>query len=274
MAQKIWTGSIGFGLVNIPVSVLPGESREELDFTLLDERDMSPIGYRKVSKRTGKEVPRNRIVRGFEYAKGRYVLVTDADLRRASPERTRRIDILAFTDHSEVDPRYYDRPYYLEPAAGGEKGYALFREALQRTGKIAIATVVMRTRQYLAAVIARDSVLVLDLLRYPSELRDPGKLALPSENLKRLGISGKEVGMAERLVDEMAAPWDPSKYRDEYQDELMSFIKKRAKTGEVEEVEEPPKPKKGEVIDIMDLLKRSVDRAGDGRARHRRRKAG
>ncbi len=275
MPQMIWKGHISFGLVSIPVALYPAEIREDMDFTLLDEKDMSPIGYRKINKRTGEEVPRERITRGFEYADGHYVIVSDEELRRANPERTQRIDILYFADPAEIDPRYYDRPYYLEPVAKNEKGYALLREALHKTGKVAIASVVIRTRQYVAAVIAEESVIVLNLLRYASELRDPARLHLPGKNFKALGISEKEVRMAEQLVDEMAEPWDPTKHKDEYREELMEFIRKRAKAGEIEEIAEPeePRKKRAEIIDIMTLLKRSVEKAGKGRPRARGRQS-
>lgn len=275
MPQMIWKGHISFGLVSIPVALYPAESREDMDFTLLDEKDMSPIGYRKINKRTGEEVPRERITRGFEYEEGHYVIVSDEELQRANPERTQRIDILYFADPAEIDPRYYDRPYYLEPVTKHEKGYALLREALRKTGKVAIASVVIRTRQYVAAVIAEESVIVLDLLRYASELRDPARLHLPTKNLKALGISEKEVRMAEQLVDEMAEPWDPTKHKDEYREELMAYIRKRAKAGKIEEIAGPeaPRKKRAEIIDIMTLLKRSVEKAGKGRSRARGRQS-
>jgi DNA end-binding protein Ku len=272
----IWNGHITFGLVSIPVALYPAESRDDLDFTLLDKADMSPIGYRKVNKATGEEVPRERITRGFETQKGRYVIVSDEDLRRASPERTQQIAIMSFVDPAEIDPRYYDRPYYLEAMPKQEKGYALLRETLRESGKMAIATVVIHTRQHLAALTALDSVLVLDLLRYPAELRDPSRLNLPGKSLKALGISEKELKMAERLVEQMVEPWDPSKYRDEYREELTAFIRKRAKAGKIEEpeVEEPVARKTGaKVIDIMSLLKRSVEKAEGGRPRARGRRS-
>jgi DNA end-binding protein Ku len=275
MAQTIWNGHITFGLVSIPVALHPAESRDELDFTLLDKKDMSPIGYRKVNKATGEEVPRERITRGLEVAKGRYVIVSDADLRRASPERTRQIEIMSFVDPAEVEPKYFDRPYYLEPVPKQEKGYALLRETLRKSGKMAIATVVIHTRQHLAALVAEDEVLVLDLLRYPQELRDPSRLNLPAQSVKALGITDKESKMAERLVEQMVEPWDPAKYRDEYRDELTTFIRKRAKAGKIEEPEiEEPAPRKGaKVIDIMSLLKQSVEKAEKGRPRARGRKS-
>jgi DNA end-binding protein Ku len=275
--SKLWTGSISFGLVNIPVSLVTAEQRDELDFTLLDKRDSSPIGYQKISKRTGKPVPGDRIVRGVEHTNGRYVIVSDADLRRASPERTQRIDVLAFVEATAIPPLYFDRPYYLEPARGGERGYALFREALRRTGKVAVASVVVKTRQHLAAVLVHDRVLVLDVLRYASELRDPAKLRVPGTNLKALRIPDRELKMAERLVAEMTDDWDPTKYHDEYRDELLAFIKKRGRAGQLagapETREEPATPKRADIIDIAELLKRSLAKTGGDRRRPRRRKS-
>ncbi len=274
MPRGIWKGHISFGLVNIPVMLHPAESREELDLDLLDKRDFSPIGYRKVNKKTGREVPKEEIVRGFKYD-SKYVVVTDQDLKRASPERTQRVDILSFTDAHEIDLRFYDRPYYLEPAAKQGKPYALLREALKKSGKVGIATVVIRTRQHLAALVPLDEVLVLNTLRYADELRNPDALDLPGGGSKALGISENERKMAERLIDEMVEPWNPERYKDEYDKELLAYIKKKAARGETEEIEEPvaPRPQRGEVIDIMSLLKKSVDRAGGSKKRARRKTA-
>jgi DNA end-binding protein Ku len=275
--STIWTGSISFGLVNIPVSLVTAEQRDDLDFTLLDKRDSSPIGYQKISKRTGKPVPGDRIVRGVEQTNGRYVVVSDTDLRRASPERTQRIDILAFVEATAIPPLYFDRPYYLEPARGGERGYALFREALRRSGKLAVASVVVKTRQHLAAVLVYDRVLVLDVLRYASELRDPAKLRVPGTMLKALRISDRELKMAERLVAEMTEDWDPKKYHDEYRDELLAFIKKRGRAGQLNSApateEKRATRKRADVIDIAELLKRSLAKTGEDRRRPRRRKS-
>jgi DNA end-binding protein Ku len=271
MASTLWTGSISFGLVTIPVSLVTAEEREELDFTLLDRRDDSPIGYQKISKRTGKPVPAERIVRGFPYQDGRYVVVSDADLRRASPERTQRIDVVSFVEAGEIDPIYFDRPYYLEPARGGERGYALFREALRRSGRVAVATVVVKTRQHLAAILVQDRVLVLDLLRYASELRDPSRLRAPGPGLK--GISEREIKMAERLIADMTEPWKPERFRDEYRDELLAFIRKRGRAGklaaapEAEAEQEPAHRPRADVIDIADLLRKSLAKGSRGRSK-------
>ena len=273
MPSKIWTGSISFGLVNIPVSLVTAEQRDDVDFTLLDKRDSSPIGYQKISKRTGKPVPGDRIVRGVEQANGRYVVVSDTDLRRASPERTQRIDVLGFVETTGIPPIYFDRPYYLEPARGGERGDALFREALRRSGKVAVASVVVKTRQHLAAVVVHDRVLVLDVLRYASELRDPAKLRVPGT----AKIPDRELKMAERLIAEMTEGWDPAQYHDEYRDELLAFIKKRSRSGKLvtaPEAEEEPAPRKrADIIDIAELLKQSLAKTGEDRRRPRRRKS-
>jgi DNA end-binding protein Ku len=280
MASTLWTGSISFGLVTIPVSLVTAEVREELDFTLLDRRDDSPIGYQKISKRTGKPVPADQIVRGFEYRGGRYVVVSDADLRRASPERTQRIDVVSFVEAGEIPPIYFDRPYYLEPARGGERGYALFREVLRRSGRVAVATVVVKTRQHLAAILVQDRALVLDLLRYASELRDPSRLRVPGPGLK--AISEREIKMAERLIADMSEPWKPGRYRDEYRDELLAFIRKRGRTGQLASAPEaePARRPRADVIDIADLLRKSLAGKGargpskpsEAPRRHRRRK--
>jgi DNA end-binding protein Ku len=277
MPSKLWTGSISFGLVNIPVSLVTAEQRDEPDFTLLDKRDGSPIGYQKINKHTGKPVPVDRIVRGVEHSSGRYVIVSDADLRRASPERTQRIDVLAFVEAGAIPPMHFDRPYYLEPARGGDRGYALFREALRRSGKVAVASVVVKTRQHLAAIQIHDRVLVLDLLRYASELRDPSRLRVPGDSLKALRISERELKMAERLVAEMTEDWAPEKYHDEYREELLAFIRKRGRAGRLaaaaETPEEPAPRKRAHVIDIAELLKRSLAKSGEERRRPRRRKS-
>ena len=268
MARMIWKGNISFGLVSIPVALLPAEQREDLDFTLLDDRDLSPIGYRKVNKGTGREVPAGHITRGYEYAKGRYVVVDDADLKRASPERTQTIDILSIADPSEIDLRFYDRPYYLEPIARSDKAYALLRDALARRHKVAIASVVIRTRQHLAVLYPLGDILVLNVLRYASELRDPRKVAAPAGG-KGHAASARELQMAEALIDDMVEPWSPGKYRDEYEDELLAFIRRRARKGagraEEPAEEAPPKKAKGEVIDMMELLKRSLKKKGGKR---------
>jgi len=197
MPRAIWKGSITFGLVNIPVGLYSAETRDEIHFKMLDKKTMSPIHYKRVSEDSGKEVDWNDIVRGYEFSPGKYVVMSDEDLKRAAPEATQTIDIVDFVDLDEISPLYFDKPYYLGPDKKGTKAYALLREVLRRTNKVGIAKVVIRTRQYLSAVVARGDVLTLELLRYAHELRDPGELDVPSG---KQGVSDRELEMAERLV--------------------------------------------------------------------------
>jgi DNA end-binding protein Ku len=273
MAATIWTGAVSFGLVNIPVTVRPAEARKELSFTMLDRRDMGRIGYRKVNKATGEEVPGTEIVKAYEYDDDRFVVVEEADLKRASPEKTQRIEIEAFVDLREIDPAFFEKPYYLEPTAKSDKAYALLREAMARTGKAGIASVVIKARQYVAAVVPRGEVLLLELLRYGSELRDPADLHLPAKEPKKLKISEAELKTAERLIGDLAGHWDPSRYKDEYRAELLAFIEKKAKAGKTEAAAPEPKAARLEPpTDIMALLKKSVAQAeaaaGKGRGRY------
>lgn len=265
---QIWSGTVSFGLVNIPVTLQPAERARELHFTMLDKRDLSPVGYRKINKNTGADVPRDEIIKGYQYGKDEYVTLTDADLKRASPERTQRIDILTFVDGSKIDPAHFERPYYLEPAAKADKAYVLLREALRRSGKVGIVTVVLRARQRLAALMVHGSALRLELLRYSHELRSPEELRLPGENLAAQKISEAELSMAERLIEELEGPWLPDHYKDEYHDELMAFIEAKAKAGKIEASPEHEKTRPaGPPADIMSLLKKSLasrERAGAG----------
>jgi DNA end-binding protein Ku len=282
MARAIWKGSINFGLVNIPVALHSGEERQELSFRLLDRRNLAPVRYKRVNERTGREIPWEEIVKGYEYKKGEYVVLREEDFRRADVEATQTVEITGFVDASEIDPVYYDKPYYLEPLKKARKSYALLREVLERTGKIGIGKIVIRSRQYLAGVMVWGSVLVVNLLRYANELRDPAELDLPPQSLKTLDIAEKEIKLAERLVETMIEPWEPEKYQDTYREKLLALIERKAKSGATEAIEELPKEvrqkRTAQVIDIMDLLKRSVEKAKDeapSRKRpERRRKAG
>jgi DNA end-binding protein Ku len=282
MARAIWKGSINFGLVNIPVALHSAEEREELSFRLLDRRNLAPVRYKRVNERTGREVTWEEIVKGHEYKKGEYVVLTEEDFRRADVEATQTVEITGFVDASEIDPVYYDKPYYLEPLKKARKSYALLREVLERTGKIGIGKIVIRSRQYLAGVMVWGSVLVVNLLRYANELRDAAELDLPPQSLKTLDIAEKEIKLAERLVETMIEPWEPAKYQDTYREKLLVLIERKAKSGATEAIEELPKAvrqkRTAQVIDIMDLLKRSVEKAKDeapSRKRpERKRKAG
>ncbi|MFP5350236.1 MAG: Ku protein [Gammaproteobacteria bacterium] len=263
MPRTIWKGSISFGLVNIPIALYPGEQRDELHFTLLDSRDMSPVGYKRINKRTGGEVAWEQIVKGYEYDKDQYVVLGEEEFRRANVKATQTIDIMDFVKAGEVPFLYFDRPYYLEPVQRtGEKGYALLRETLKRTGRVGIASVVLRNRQHLAMVAPYRQILTLNLLRFHNELRDSQAVKAPGEDLAALRITKREIEMAERLVQDMAARWEPEKYKDEYRDDLLRVVEEKVAAGKTLELEAPAAgetPGTGQVIDFMTLLKRSVE---------------
>ena len=274
--RALWKGSINFGLVNIPVALYPAETSSSLDFDLLDKRDFAPIKYQRINKQTGEEVPWSEIVKGYEYQKGEYVTLTDEELRSANVEATQSIDILDFVDAAEISPMYFDRPYYLEPLKNGRRAYMLLRDVLAKSNKVAIARVVIRTREHLAAVMPQGAVLILNLLRFKHELRDSSGLDIPETNSKGRAISAGEIKMAERLIDAMSGPWDPAKYRDEYRDDLEKLIDKKIKSGRptaVSTVKAPARKAGGQVVDIMSLLRRSVDQAQKKEDAPRRRKA-
>jgi DNA end-binding protein Ku len=263
MARSIWKGSITFGLVNIPVGLYSAEKREEISFHLLDRKNKARVKYKRVNEETGREVAWEDTVRGYELESGKYVILSDEDFQRAAPEKTQTVDILDFVDIEEIDTTYFDKPYYLAPDKKGAKSYALLREVLKRTKKVGIAKVVIRSKQYLAAVIAEDDVIVLNILRFDHELRDPKELDLPRG---KEGVTERELDMAERLVEGMVDSWDPEKYRDDYYKDLMKMINERAEAGQYDEAPEaPPAPKAAgasNVVDLMALLKQSVEGGG------------
>jgi DNA end-binding protein Ku len=264
MARAIWKGSISFGLVSIPVGLFSAESPDEISFRQLDKNNLSPVGYRKYNKKNGKDVEADDIVKGYEYEDDKYVLLSDEDLRRANPEKTQTVDITDFVDLKDIEAEYFDKPYYLAPLKkNNTKAYALLREALKRSGKVGIAKVVIRSREYLAAVVPNGDVLVLELLRYPHEIRGTGDLELPGDNLEEMGVTDREVKMAEMLIDGMTSEWEPDRYKDTYRDDLMALIHQKIESGQTEVLDETPveAPKEdGEkVIDIMALLKQSVE---------------
>jgi DNA end-binding protein Ku len=273
-SRALWTGSIDFGLVNIAVKLYSAQAPgNKLDFDLLDKRDLNRVRYRRVNEKTGEEVSWNQIVKGYEYEKGRYVPLTDEDFEQANVEASQSIEITDFVDAADISPLYYDAPYYVEPIKNGRRAYALLRDVMNKTGKVAIAKLVLRTRQHLAALIPEGPMLVLYTLRYPYELRDPSQIDVPPANAK--AALGPESKMAEQLIATMIGKWDPGKYRDDYHDDLLKLIENKIKAGKTKAVEpvEKPRPKRrGKVIDIMELLQRSVKqaRAKEGSARQRK----
>jgi DNA end-binding protein Ku len=258
MPRGLWKGAISFGLVNVPVQLFSAEKRAaEIDLTMLDKRNLAPVGYKRVNKETGKEVPWGEIVKGYEYKDEKYVVLSDEDFRRANVEASKTVEILAFVDAADIAPQFFEKPYYLAPDKRGDKPYALLRDAMKKAGKAAVASVVIRTRQYLAAVLPQDEVLLLNTLRYDDEIRDPGDLSLP-----KLRVSGKELELALRLIADLEEKWDPAKYKDTYRRDLMARIKAKIKAGETEEITAPEEEKKesAEVVDLMALLKKSVEK--------------
>ena len=284
MARTLWKGAISFGLVHIPVGLYSAEKRNSFDLTMLDRRSMKPVGFKRYNKETGEDVSWDDIVKGYEYEKDRYVVLTEEDFKRANVEATQTVDILSFVDRDQIGPMYYETPYYLAPDKRGHKGYALLRETLTQTGKIGVANVVIRTRQYVAVLIPYKDVILMNTLRYPSELRDTDDLDVPSSNLKEVGVSSREVEMARRLVEGMSTSWKPEEHRDTYHEDLLALIEKRVQAGQTEVVTEPSqeeeqRPAKGEVVDLMALLKKSVEEKGKVRrpqaaAKARGRKSG
>jgi DNA end-binding protein Ku len=267
MPRVLWKGAISFGLVHVPVSLYPATQSERLSFGMIDKRDFAPIGYRKINKRTGEEVPTENIVKGYEYDKGEYVVLTNEDFKQANVEATQTVDIVAFVEAAAVAPYYFDTPYYLEPGKRGEKGYTLLREVLRRTGKVGIASVVIRSRQHLAALIPLEGMLLMNTLRFANEIRSMSDLSLPEAGLA--GLTEKEMAMAERLVADMTEKWNPEQYKDTYTHDLLARIEARIESGETHtitpESRDAGEPRKGaEVIDLVSLLRRSLDKKGKG----------
>lgn len=264
MPRPVWKGHISFGLVNVPISLYSAEQKTGLSFNLLDSRNHARVRYERVNEATGEEVPWNQIVKGFEYEDGNYVLMEEEDFQRAAVEATQTVEIEGFVDQSEISSMYYEKPYYLVPQEKGEKGYVLLRETLRASQKVGIARVVIRTRQYMAALLVQGDALVLNLLRFAQELRDPENYDLPTGSLKDYNISARELDMAEKLIEAMSMEWDPEQYHDEYREALLEWIQKKVRTGETTEPveEEAPAEKATEPVDIMDLLRASVEQRG------------
>lgn len=264
MGRPIWKGNISFGLVNVPISLYPAEEKNEMHFKLLDKRTKSEIHYERINAETGQQVPSDQVVKGYRYNGGDYIVLTEDDFKKAAVEATQTIEIADFVPLNSIEYTYFEKPYYVVPEKKAEKGYVLLREVLKRAGKVAIAKVVIRSRQYLAALIPQKDALVLNLLRYSYELRDPSEFKLPSGSIDQYKVSERELRIAEMLVDSMTSEWDPQRYHDEYREALMEWIDKKAQAGSampepLGEVE--GKEQTGKVVDMMELLKKSVQRA-------------
>ncbi len=274
MARSLWKGAISFGLVNVPVELFPAEERKGFEFSMLDKRDFPPVGYKRYNKKSGKEVEWANIVKGYEYEKDRYVVLSDEDFRRANVKASRTIDIKAFVPAGEIPAQFFETPYYLAPGERGEKVYALLRETLRSTGRIAVGDVVIRTTQHLAAVVPMERALMLITLRYADELRGTRGLELPAASLKSVGVTGKELELAKRLVDDMGEHWNPDEFKDTYHQDLMRRIHEKIKRGETKEITRPERGEEGEprsaqVIDLAALLKRSLEASAPRKKPHR-----
>jgi DNA end-binding protein Ku len=257
--RAIWKGSISFGLVNIPIALYPATRKEELKFRLLRKSDLSPVNYKRVAERDGREVPWDQVVKGYEYEKGKYIVLKDEDFQRVDLEATQTVDIQDFVDLHEIDPVFFYKPYYLEPQKGGDRAYVLLRDSLQESKKVGIAKVVIKTRQYLAGVKPEDGALVLELMHFAEELADTSKLHIP----KKVEVGKREMNMATQLIDSMSSKWSPKKYRDEYREALMEVIEEKVEAGG-KEIEEKPKkaPKPTKVIDLVEVLQKSLEQSG------------
>ncbi len=259
MARAIWKGSISFGLVNIPIALYPATRREELKFRLLRKTDLSPVNYKRVAETDGKEVPWDQIVKGYEYEKGKYIVLKDEDFQRVDVEATQTVDIQDFVELDEIDPIFFYKPYYLEPQKGGDKAYALLRDALKDSKKVGVAKVVIKTREYLAGVKPEDGALVLELMHFADELANTSKLHIP----KKVEIGKREITMAKSLIDSMSSKWNPEKYKEDYREALKEVIEEKVEAGgkEIEgKLNKAPKPTK--VIDLVSVLQKSLEETG------------
>ena len=253
--RPVWKGSISFGLVYIPISVYPATREEKLSFRQLRASDLSPIRYKKVADADMKEVSADQIVKGFEYERGQYVVLKDEDFQKVRIESTHSIDITDFVELEQVDPKFFYKPYFLEPQKGGEKAYALLHKALSGTGKIGVAKVVISNREYLASVKPDGLFLILDLMHFASEILSPEELKNPPVN----AITDKELKMAQTLVDSMTAKWEPEKYRDEYRTAVLELIEQKAQHREI--ADRPAAPVRAtNVVDLVKVLQESLSR--------------
>jgi DNA end-binding protein Ku len=269
-SRVLWKGAITFGLVLVPVELHTATRKQGLELDMLDKRSMEPIGYKRINKISGKEVPWENIVKGYEYEKGQYVVLGDEDFKRANPKATQSVEIFAFVDAAEIPSMYFDTPYYLVPQRTGVKVYALLMQAMEKENCVALANVVIATKQHLAVVIPDGEKLMLNTLRYADEIRDTENLNMP--DVAGASIKAGEMAMAQKLIDSMRGKWEPEEYHDTYREDLMARIDEKVKAGQLNEVpkaekgEGEPRQRSAEVIDLMSLLKQSIP-GGKGKGR-------
>jgi DNA end-binding protein Ku len=269
VARGIWKGSIAFGLVEVPVVLQSAvKSSATVRFTQLDKRDMSPVGNRHYNKATGEEVAWEDVVKGFEYEKGRFVVLSEEELDRAEVKGAHTIEILEFVKAPDIEPVLFDTPYYVTPQHANSRGYAILREALRKSGKVGIARVVIRTKEHVAAIFPRDGLLCLDLLRYPAEVKEPKEVETPEQDEKAIKVKDSEVEMAMRLIDGMTGKFQPKEHKDAWREAVLALVQKKIKAGKTEVALEPEAQEEkdtAEVYDLMPLLEESVKKAGRGK---------
>jgi DNA end-binding protein Ku len=264
--RSMWNGTISFGLVTIPVALYPATRREELSFHLLRKSDHSPVNYKRVAEVDGKEVPWGEIVKGYEYEKGKFIVLKDEDFKRVDLEAAAQtIDIMDFVEGGEINPMYFQKPYYLEPQKGGDKPYALLRDSLQSSGKIGIAKVVIRTREHLAGVKAQGKALILEIMHFGNELLSIDDFKFPKKDLAR----PREIDMAKKLIDGMTAKWNPDKYEDDYKTQLMAMIEEKIKHPNKKQPTAKAPAKPSNVIDLMSVLEESLSHTKSGKSKPR-----
>jgi len=267
MPRAIWKGAITFGLVHVPVALYPASQEDDIDFDWLDKRSMDPVGYKRINKRTGREIEKENIVKGVKHGNGEYVVLSDQEVSAAYPRSTQTIEIEAFVEAPEISFVFLERPYFLEPVSKGEKVYALLREAMLEAGVTGVARVVMHTKEHLAALVATDTSLMLNTLRWATEIRKPEGLEIPAAGKSALKIKENELKMAGQLIKDMKKKWNPKNYSNKFTDAIHALIEKKAKAGETKQVEPFEKAPEGEsnIIDLTALLKRSLakDRGGE-----------
>jgi DNA end-binding protein Ku len=259
VARALWKGSISFGLVNIPIELHTAVRDTRPHFRMLHAKDKSPVRFERVCIRDGHPVAWEDLVKGFEYAKGRFVVLTKEDFSAAAVEKTRTIDIIDFVKAEEIDDRFFETPYYVTPGSGGDRAYALLREAIRESGRVGIAKFILRDTQHLAAVEVIEDAIVLSVMRFAAELVDESQLSFPPAK----DIRKAELEMAKALVNSLAAEWDATKYTDEYRANLMRIIEAKTKGKEIT-LEVPEEPRQAEVVDLMERLRRSLEQSGGG----------
>jgi DNA end-binding protein Ku len=266
MARPIWTGSLSFGLLNIPIQLMAGERRTDISFRMIDSRTNDPVRYERVNAETGEEVPWKDIVKAYEYAKDSYVMLQPEDIERAATRNDETIALDAFVEREQVPLAYIEKPYILVPGKKAEKGYVLLREVLRETGRAGIGRVVIRTREYLAMVVPEGNALVMLLMRFPQELVDAEEYRIPEGDAKDFDISTKELQMARALLESMAEDWNPKHYKDEFRERLHAVIRKRISekgaTTKIEEEDEETEEPTTNVVDFMALLQQSLQKKG------------